>query len=464
MNNPLSNPENWLGSADEPLKGFSWRSGTLRETTGIIFWSDVFLYDAPNGQKTAIILIDTQGLFDTETTSADNSKIFSLSTLFSSIQIINLHTIVQENDLQYLQFATEYAKFTTSNNQQEFKPFQHLMFFIRDWNNPDEYPFGFEGGQRYLDEVLNSKPNQSIELKSVREFIKSSYEKINCFLMPYPGKKVARDSSYDGRWSEMDEDFLAELKNLVGNFLTPANLTTKKINNVEMNGSMLFDYFIQVLTLFQSTNVIQPESIYESTIDKFMMALVAKCFEVYKSEISRTVPSIGEEVQIASVHNSAKEKAFALYNSEKKMGTSQHGAKYRTILDSQMEKDSIEWKALVMANIMRILDEKRRAEEAAREAERLRLQRIEEERIARERIAQLEREAQEREAEAARQREIIRQQEIAVQAELERQRLAEEQRQREIAEQQRIEAERQAEEIRRQQQQHHKKRRRCSVM
>lgn len=93
----------WLGDAEEPLQGFSWRSGVQRNTTGIVIWSDVFLHDSENGEKIALVLLDTQGLFDNKSTSADNSRIFSLSTLMSSMQIFNLSNQIQEDHLNYLQ-------------------------------------------------------------------------------------------------------------------------------------------------------------------------------------------------------------------------------------------------------------------------------------------------------------------------------------------------------------------------
>ena len=95
----------WIGGSDEPLGGFSWRSGSERHTTGIIIWSDVFLYDAPNGDKIAIFLMDTQGLFDHRSSTTDNSRIFSLSTLISSMQIFNLFSHIHEDQLQYLQVS-----------------------------------------------------------------------------------------------------------------------------------------------------------------------------------------------------------------------------------------------------------------------------------------------------------------------------------------------------------------------
>lgn len=464
-NNPINDTANWLGGADEPLKGFSWRSGTTRETTGITFWSDVFLCDHPNGQKLAILVVDTQGLFDTETSTADNSKIFSLSSLLTSIQLLNLQGLVQEDHLQYLQFATEFAKFTTSNDHLS-KPFQSFVFLIRDWNNPDEYPFGLDGGQKYLDNLLIVKPEQPAELQSVRNHVRSSFEKLSCCLMPYPGNAVARSSTYDGRWFSMDEEFIAELKVVIPKLLQPENLVTKKINNVEMNARQTNEFFQQYIGMFSGASSVQPESIYETTIDRFMTAVVARSFDAYKNHVSGSLAAVADETGIANLNASSKAAGFTAYDAERKMGASQHVAKYRDVLDKKMENDGVEWRAVTLANILRIREERRKAEEAAREAERIRLERIEQERLAQERIAQLEREQREREAEAERQREAIRQQQLAIQAALEAQRVAEEQRQREIAEQQRIEAERaaEAERARQEQERRNKKRKKCSIM
>ena len=91
-----------MGGKDEPLRGFSWKGGVKRDTSGIIVWSDIFLHEA-KGKKLAIILMDTQGLFDTKTSPTENSRIFALGTLASSIQIFNLNDVIQENQLEYLQ-------------------------------------------------------------------------------------------------------------------------------------------------------------------------------------------------------------------------------------------------------------------------------------------------------------------------------------------------------------------------
>lgn len=68
-------------------------------------WSDIFLHDKEDGERLAIVLMDTQGLFDREVTTRENVAIFSLSTLLSSAQIFNLSQNIQEDNLEYLQVS-----------------------------------------------------------------------------------------------------------------------------------------------------------------------------------------------------------------------------------------------------------------------------------------------------------------------------------------------------------------------
>lgn len=66
-------------------------------------WSEVFLHDYSDGRKVAIILLDTQGAFDSQSTVRDCATVFALSTMLSSVQIFNLSQNIQEDDLQHLQ-------------------------------------------------------------------------------------------------------------------------------------------------------------------------------------------------------------------------------------------------------------------------------------------------------------------------------------------------------------------------
>ena len=57
------------------------------------------------------------------------------------------------------------------------KPFQTLMFLIRDWSYPYEHSYGLEGGKQFLEKRLQVKQNQHEELQNIlMKSLKESFE------------------------------------------------------------------------------------------------------------------------------------------------------------------------------------------------------------------------------------------------------------------------------------------------
>lgn len=124
---------------------FSWRGGTKRDTTGILAWPELFRIKNTNpvtGQERefALLILDTQGTFDDESSVRDNATIFALACMTSSKIIYNLTQQLQEDNLQHLALFTNYGKLALEAGQS--KPFQGLTFLIRDWQYPYEYAYG----------------------------------------------------------------------------------------------------------------------------------------------------------------------------------------------------------------------------------------------------------------------------------------------------------------------------------
>ncbi|XP_070508817.1 atlastin-2-like isoform X2 [Chironomus tepperi] len=353
-------------------------------------WNDIFLHTIEeSGDEIAIVVMDTQGLFDNETLSKNNSKIFALSTLVSSIQVLNLSGVIQEDQLQYLQFATEFAKFAADDSHgASGKPFQELLFLVRDWANPDEYPFGTDGGDSYLEDFLKIKDGQKEELKSVRQFIHNSFDKLSCALFPHPGKAVSaggtkidsQTKKYDGNWGEMDEDFKIELFNLIEHLLKPDRLVLKKINGKDLKGSEFLEYVLQYFKLFQSDKLPQAQSIYESTVEKQMNILVDFCVETYKGTVYMNQDVIRTSRQITIFHDVSRNKALQIYKKSKKMGNSESDENFKLILEVKIGEAFKEWKESVENRIQIIEAEKERVRLELDEQHQLEVKRRENER------------------------------------------------------------------------------------
>ena len=454
-----------MGRDTEPLKGFSWRSGTKRDTTGIIMWEDIFLHTiATTGEKVAIVVIDTQGLFDNKTSPAENSRMFALGSLISSIQILNLVGVILEDQLEYLQFATEFAKLAAQDSQSEAgKPFQNLLFLIRDFNNPDEYEFGVGGGERYLKEVLKIKSNQKPELKSVRQFISSSFDQLDCCLLPHPGKHVARTKSYDGNWKQMDEEFKDELKLIIEKLLGPDNLVLKKINGKDLKGQELKEYIESYFILFQSDTLPQAQSIYESTIDKQMSILITKCVDSYKENIVKNQDLV-DEGNLHIFHEMSKAKTLIMFKDEKKMGNLEHERKYKAQLEAEMNKLFTEWKERTEKNLQSLREEKKRTEAAIVEKMKLEQEAIEAERITREKQAELERQKELQLIEGEKYEAEKKAMASRLEAETERARAVEAEKNTEKAFREVLEEKLKNEKLRNQQQQQQSRKRGCTIL
>lgn len=324
--------------SNEPLSGFSWRPGTIRETIGIDIWSDVFLHTMDKtGEKIAIFLMDTQGLFDKESTPTDNTRIFALGTLISSIQVLNLKTQIQEDQLQYVHFATEFAQFNgKKKSKMNGKPFQNLTFLIRDWENEEEFEFGAEGGRKYLKSVLTPYDTQQPELRTVREFITNTFEEVGCCFLPHPGSKIIGRKAYDGRWSEMQDNFKDELKKSIEYLLMPERLILKKLNSQTLTCKEMYDCIEKYLNLFKSGEIPKTLTIYDSMAESNLNSLIKKCIDHYSSGTIRD-PDLKNEESIRLVHNKWKTKTLKIFDDENKMGDELQQQTFRAKLDKQLE-------------------------------------------------------------------------------------------------------------------------------
>lgn len=300
--------------------------------------------------------MDTQGLFDHQTTASDNSRIFSLSTLISSVQIMNIFNILQENQLQYLQFATEFARYASSDS--EDSPFQNLLILIRDWNAVEEYKYGLRGGNAYLNSFLEIQDYQAPDLQSVRRYLRSSFEKIECFLMPHPGKKVATDKNYDGRWKDIDNDFVDLMSELFEHLFK--KMKAKTINNAPIKPDELLVFINSYVESFKNDSMPVASTLYESTLEQQFRILFAKSIDIYIESVTAHDNEINGEDDINKMHLAAKEKALKHFQSEKKFGSYSEGNNFKRQLTSKIDEIYSQWRAVSLVQIRKLQEQKDR--------------------------------------------------------------------------------------------------------
>ncbi|XP_076818810.1 atlastin-2-like [Clavelina lepadiformis] len=331
--------ENWIGDSDESLSGFSWRGGSDRVTTGILMWSEVFQISTPAGLKVAVVLMDTQGAFDSSSTVKDCATVFALSTMTSSVQIYNISQNIQEDDFQHLELFTEYGRLALEES--DVKPFQSLQFLVRDWSYPYEYEYGVEGGRKLLNKRLELSEKQHEELQRVRTHIRSCFDDLSCFLMPHPGLAVATNPHFKGALKDITPDFKEYMLKLAPMLLAPEKLKVKEIHGSAVKCSELVEYFRSYIKIYHGEKLPEPKSMLQATAEANNLAAVAKARDLYSSSMDQVCGSSSAFVNptvLDDKHIEYKELSLDCFDNTRKMG----GVEFSTSYREKLEVDIVE--------------------------------------------------------------------------------------------------------------------------
>jgi len=82
----------WMGDPDIPLKGFPWKGGAERDTSGILMWSEPFEVLLPSGEKVGRHRISSQNV-------NLNVRNFRLMSCFALSILIFVHAFISSYTL-----------------------------------------------------------------------------------------------------------------------------------------------------------------------------------------------------------------------------------------------------------------------------------------------------------------------------------------------------------------------------
>lgn len=240
----------WLRDVDRE-KGFHFKAGVKRDTTGISIYSEPFIIKRSDGKDLAIIILDSQGLYDSSTESNDNVRLFSLISLLSSTLMYNTAGNINSKQLLELKSFTDYAT-TSSVLINNTKPFQHLTFVIRDFTLGE---CGWTGGREVLDQFLDLSSGdrrksqvdagqRSHEVIDLARNLSSVFSSITAYALPFPGAKVVRQT-YNGSLDKIDLKFLQHVEEFVIN--VTESLEARKPLVIPLTANNVKSYFINVV-------------------------------------------------------------------------------------------------------------------------------------------------------------------------------------------------------------------------
>jgi atlastin len=359
---------------------FDWRGGTQRNTTGMWMWSDPYFLSRDNGEEVAILLVDTQGMFDHETTVGLTAAIFGLSTLLSSYQIYNVDKRIQEDNLQQLALFSEYGRMAfeaeekaaamgviepteedeeSSTDMGEVEreaekaaahrkePFQKIQFLVRDWQNfdtEDETDIdGMESEmQAYLDHVLAERV--ASDLKETREQITSCFEEVSCFMMTHPGFAVVKNK-YEGDVSKIDSLFLALLDRYCHKVFDCKSLQPKTVRGRELSAVELGTYIKAYAQMFEEIGSHFPkaETMLDATSRANNTNAITASIALYTEKMNKVAGpqscDYHKPEDLALFHKESRRQALLAFDEMANFGSRKAIEEARDYVLKKLEKD-----------------------------------------------------------------------------------------------------------------------------
>ncbi|XP_031633397.1 atlastin-like [Contarinia nasturtii] len=342
----------WLeeGNDGSIRKYLEYKDGTKAHTKGIWMWSEIFTYDSNNGDKLAIVLVDTQGLFDHESDSKLVSTIFALNMMISSVLCYNIKGNVLEDHLTQLKDFTDFARYVEREREASAneKPFQKLLFILRDWQFVKDHNFGHQGGKDYInEEVLKETSAQTHGMKELRADIKESFGQIDGFLMPSPGGKVLSGFS-SGKVSDISETFRTSLKELVKVLFHPDMLIVKEVNGKKLKIKEWLDYLQVYAQTFQSASSSQFIEMFKAGEKWFNNNLADKSLKDYVESMKSSLKNHSSyltDQELDKLHQDNKVKFLEQFEQSPKYGRPERAYPAKEKLDREIEENFNTFKA-----------------------------------------------------------------------------------------------------------------------
>ena len=194
----------WLKNKEKVEKVFRWSRSATPCTQGVYILKEPIVI-CFGKEKIALFLVDTQGMFDNETSEQNQSFLGTFNFLLSSCVLFNVDRGIKTTDLEAIYKS---AKNLKDRKGSYLLQKQSLMFVVRNWlytgsdgdnddaDDNENFPYGMEGGKKYFETlILRDSTKRAEEHKMMRDFLVYALgDNIPCCLLPYPGDVVGRKS------------------------------------------------------------------------------------------------------------------------------------------------------------------------------------------------------------------------------------------------------------------------------
>ena len=297
-------------------------------TRGIWIWSEPITCKNSKGQEFDVLLMDTQGVSDEITGEREWNILAGLALLTSSILVLNTNNGIQEDTLKSLQNFLSFGLLALDRDESSVsaKPFQNLVFMVRDWENHEEYPFGNDGGRKCIERKLEEKADHDDFHRRLRREMKTCFDNIDCFLFPHPGLATS-ESSFTGFVVNATPEYRAFAKQMqvcIEQIVNPDNFPIKTLNRNVLTAPAVFKMFKSYTEIFNSDQLPSSKDLYNTTAECCNLAVVNKCVNRFVKTLEANLSSVPflTETEFNRIQEAAQEEAMTMFKKSRKMGDS----------------------------------------------------------------------------------------------------------------------------------------------
>lgn len=325
--------------------GFNTTQNRNGTTKGIWAWPEIFVHDnitygAESGNKVAIIVLDTEGLFHIDTDLRHNTMIFALSTMFSSMQGYNVFKDVNGDTMQFLDIFSTYTVYGSrlmgNQSQSTEIPFQDFYFIVRDSDNLEE-------SEDFVLKRIFPDDDRNDQNREMKTRVKSVFRKIRAFQLPRPGENVSR-ATFNGDVTHFDQRFKDKVATFVTEVLAPENIVIKEINGERVKAKDLA-HFLKSFTEIIENNVTIATTLVEVLANASNWMVYENYVELYDDLMQSSLNAVKdglksyfEEHELKQVHIKNKNITMDQFKKKVKLGGDKLATPFETLLNHTIDK------------------------------------------------------------------------------------------------------------------------------
>jgi atlastin len=240
---------------------------------------------------------------------------------------------VQDNDLEMLDYFINYC---LSAYDEEKMMYANLILLIRDWIWSSESEFGFWGGNCLL----------KSEFSSICPNLEKCFQKVNCFLMPKPGKRVEEDKKYDGSLCDVEKLFKKHILEFTSEIFNREKLAIKKINGNAMTCRDLSSFMFHYIKLLKSDEMPKVETYLEMNIMLNNLKTINQLCDWYKQQMRETIKQKYLDIDsLNRLHTAKVNEALKKFDKVRKIGNAETNIQdYKNKLQNKIEDEYIHFK------------------------------------------------------------------------------------------------------------------------